>query len=282
MPSPGPDAARLAEIYRLALGERRNRGPAGERLGKGTGASLEFQDRRVYAAGDDVRHLDWAAYARTDQMMVRLYREEVLPTVELLIDGSRSMAVDADKAQLTADLAGMLIACCRADGYHVRPILLGERPEVASLERIESEGFRFEGQAPLAAGVQESLALLRPGSIRVLLSDFLSPHDAALLLRPLAGRAGDLILLQVLGAEDVDPIEGDALRLEDVENGESIDLVLDHRTVEGYRERLRNLQDALALEVRRAGGRYVSVTAGTGLEELCRGRLAQEGILVPA
>ena len=92
MPSPGPDAARLAEVYRLALGERRNRGPAGERLGKGTGASLEFQDRRVYAAGDDVRHLDWAAYARTDQMMVRLYREEVLPTVELLVDGESHRA----------------------------------------------------------------------------------------------------------------------------------------------------------------------------------------------
>ena len=105
MPLPGPDAARLAEVYRLALGERRTRGPAGERLGKGTGASLEFQDRRVYAPGDDVRHLDWAAYARTDQMMVRLYREEVLPTVELLIDGSRSMAVDPDKAQLAADLS---------------------------------------------------------------------------------------------------------------------------------------------------------------------------------
>ena len=67
-------------------------GRDGDQLGRGTGASLEFQDRRSYVAGDDLRHLDWRAYARTDQLMLRLYREEILPHVEIVVDASRSMA----------------------------------------------------------------------------------------------------------------------------------------------------------------------------------------------
>ena len=69
------------------------------------GSSLEFQDRRLYEAGDDVRHLDWRAFARTDELFVRQYREEIQPRLELLIDDSRSMAVTETKAQLAVDVA---------------------------------------------------------------------------------------------------------------------------------------------------------------------------------
>ena len=46
---PGEEVGRLAQAWRLALDERPGRGPAGERLGRGTGSSLEFQDRVAMA-----------------------------------------------------------------------------------------------------------------------------------------------------------------------------------------------------------------------------------------
>jgi uncharacterized protein (DUF58 family) len=282
MPSPGTEATRLAAAWRLGLADRPQRGPAGERLGRGTGSSLEFQDRRAYVAGDDVRHLDWGAYARTDQMMVRLYREEILPTVEILIDGSRSMAVDDDKAQLTADVVGLLAGCARADGLGVRLVRLGERAELLEAQRFEVEGLVFDGASPLAAVLDDAGGLLRPGALRILVSDFLSPHDPAQLVRPLGARAGGLALVQLLGAEDARPPVGEALRLEDVEGGTSLDLVLDQRTVDAYLVRLRHLQDGLALEARRAAGLFVTLESGPSLETHCRGRLAGEGLLVPA
>src|SRR5262245_56058583 len=101
MPAPSRRVQELAERYRIALVETNLRGVLGERIGRGTGSSLEFQDRRGYASGDDVRHLDWRAYARTDQLLVRVYREEILPRIDLLVDASRSMAIDESKAQAT-------------------------------------------------------------------------------------------------------------------------------------------------------------------------------------
>ena len=66
-------------------------GRTGELLGRGTGSSLEFQEYREYVPGDDIRHVDWAAFARSDALMVRLYREEISPRTEILFDASTSM-----------------------------------------------------------------------------------------------------------------------------------------------------------------------------------------------
>ena len=282
MPSPRPEAFRVAERFRLGLTETTRRGPAGDRLGKGVGASLEFQDRRAYVPGDDVRHLDWNAYARTDQLMVRLYREEILPRVELCVDASRSMSTTPEKAQLQIDLAALFVAVASASGFHVRTLRLGERPEVVEEERLRREGLELDDARPLVDCVEASLELLRPGSIRVLLSDFLSPFDPARLVRPLAARAGGLFLLQVLSTDDRTPPAGQALRLTDAETGEALDLVLDPRTLKRYQERLHRHAAGLSEECRRAAGRFVTVSTERALAELCRDDLAAEGLLVPA
>src|SRR6187431_2387720 len=97
---------------RLALPRTLLRGRAGERLGAGTGSSLEFQDYRPYAPGDDLRHVDWAAYARSELLAVRLYREEVAPRVDLVIDVSRSMAVTDLKLRAHGELSALLACAC--------------------------------------------------------------------------------------------------------------------------------------------------------------------------
>lgn len=282
MPSPSPEAFQLAELYRLGLTEPPTRGAAGDRLGRTTGSSLEFQDRRAYVAGDDVRHIDWRAYARTDQLMVRQYREEILPRLDLLVDCSLSMDAVPGKAQATIDLVTILTLACQASGYSVRVIAMGERPEPIPFERLQVEGLEFKSRQELAVSVDQAMPLLRPGTIRVLLSDFLSPHDASALVRPIAASAGGVALIQLLGASDAEPEEGRAMRLTDSETGHFLDLVLDRRTVEGYRERLGRLEDALQTECRRAGGRFISLISSTSLADLCRTRLAAEGLLVPA
>ena len=134
----------------------------------------------------------------------------------------------------------------------------------------------------LQESVEGALSLLRPGAIRVLVSDFLSPHDPARLVRSFAAGAGGLALVQVLGAEDAEPPADSALRLTDVESGEHLDLVLDRRTLEAYRGRLARLATALADEARRASGVFVSLVSDGALNELCRVDLAAGGVLVPA
>jgi uncharacterized protein (DUF58 family) len=61
-----PEVQQAVENYQLGSLRLPSLGRSGELLGRGAGSSLEFQEYRQYVPGDDIRHLDWAAYARTD------------------------------------------------------------------------------------------------------------------------------------------------------------------------------------------------------------------------
>ena len=86
-----PDVVAACGPYRLVVPSTALSGGAGDRMGRGTGASLEFTDFRDYVAGDDLRHVDWRAYARTDGLKVRLFRDEVAPHLDLVLDVSASI-----------------------------------------------------------------------------------------------------------------------------------------------------------------------------------------------
>lgn len=282
MPSPAAEALALGRGFRVAIAEAPRRGLAGALLGRGPGASLEFQDRRSYAVGDDVRHLDWRALARTDQLMVRVHREEVAPELELILDASRSMAVDPEKAQRALDLVAFLDAAARGAGFRSRVLRLGARPERVETERFLAEDFRFDEVASLGRGLAALGPLLRPESIRVLVSDLLSPEDAASIVRDLAARAGGLTVIQVLSTADAEPEVGDALRLVDAETGDALDVVLDRATVAAYRARLTRLERAWEEAARRRGGLFARTTATVPLADVARGPLLRAGIVEPA
>lgn len=60
------------------------------------GVSVEFVERRPYVQGDDLRHLDWKAFARSDRLAIKRYEEETNLEATLIVDASASMAYPAD------------------------------------------------------------------------------------------------------------------------------------------------------------------------------------------
>jgi uncharacterized protein (DUF58 family) len=279
---PSEEAFRCAETWNLAWVPAPPRGKAGEHLGRGSGSSIEFQDRRTYQAGDDVRHLDWRAFARTGDLTVKLYREELLPRLDLLLDTSSSMGVGGDKPQLTIDLALFLGLAARRQGFAVRVIELGDAPHAVDLDLLRRDGCEFTGRQPLAVSLAGAEGLMRSGTLRLLISDFLSPHDAAVVVRSLARRAGGVALFQVLSREDTSPEIGRAFRMEDAETAAVKEIVLEAGTVEAYLGRLHRLTDLLQTECRRAAARFLTLEAGPSLDELCRERLARAGMVAPS
>src|ERR1700756_2619591 len=55
------------------------------------GFSQEFAEYRAYAAGDDLRHVDWNVYARTERAYLKRYRGETNTQITVLLDASNSM-----------------------------------------------------------------------------------------------------------------------------------------------------------------------------------------------
>src|SRR5277367_6066984 len=116
-----PEVQQSLATYRLASPRLPVAGATGELLGRGTGSSLEFQEYREYLPGDDIRHVDWSAYARSDALMVRLYRDEISPRTEILLDASRSMTAGGEaKPRVARQLAALFaLLCGRVGGRSV-------------------------------------------------------------------------------------------------------------------------------------------------------------------
>src|SRR5437660_4823682 len=73
------------------------------------GFSVEFSEHREYAPGDELRHLDWRAYARSDRYYVKLYEQETNLRATLVVDTSGSMRFGSPLAKI--DYARHLAAC---------------------------------------------------------------------------------------------------------------------------------------------------------------------------
>ncbi len=272
-------AVRAAAEFRLAIPRTPIGGRVGERLGSGTGSSLEFQDYRPYAPGDDLRHVDWAAYARSEVLAVRLYREEVAPRIDLVLDISRSMVVTEEKLRAYGELVGVLACACASTVADSRIITTSAVPPQPLHVPEDIERF-LTCDASLSA--LEGVHLpFRHRSLRVVVSDFLFPHDADVLVSRLARDSALLTIVQLTLREEAEPIVEGGRRLVDVEGRGELDLVIDEAAVRDYRARFSRLRLGLSGAARRVGARFAYVVAGTPVREVARG-LAAAGVLEAA
>src|SRR5215210_3133539 len=102
------DADFMRKLERLSLISRKPKAGRlkGERRSPKRGQSVEFADYRNYTPGDDLRRVDWNAYARMERLFIKLYQEEEDLTVHILLDASRSMDWgDPNDITLTAPVA---------------------------------------------------------------------------------------------------------------------------------------------------------------------------------
>jgi hypothetical protein len=265
-----PDCARAAAAYRLVLPGSPLAGRLGDRLGKGTGSSLEFMDFRDYVPGDDLRHVDWRAYARTDQLKVRLFREEISPSLDIVLDVSPSMAVSEAKRTAVLDLA-------EAARYWTERA--GGRPRIL----LGGGGVLVPGAEVSFAGPDAWLPRvpLRPRMLRMVISDFLVPEDPTPLLRRFARGASHCYVLQVLDPWEAAPEAEGERTLIDCEADARLDIVLDTATVTRYRERLGRLCETVRAAVRGVGGSYALLTAAAP-GRMMREQLLPQGLVEPA
>jgi len=181
------------------------------------GVSVEFVERRPYVQGDDLRHLDWKAYARTNRLVIKRYEEETNLEATLVVDASASMAYPETgttkydyACQAAAALAylvlrerdgaamalfdtqvGSVVASSTATD-HIQPIVarLVERRPAGETELGTTLG-KLAERFP------------RPGIV-VVVSDLLGDlADLAHGLDQLCARRNDVIVLHVMHADEV-------------------------------------------------------------------------------
>ena len=258
--------AALGAAYRLCLPREAMRGASGERLGLSPGSSLDFHDYREYQPGDDLRRLDWSVYARSDKEIVKLFREEVSPKLEIILDASRSMDLpDTPKAASALTLCAALAtaaanARCACSLWFAAAELTPLAGAHSPPETWTLPPAPFDSPLPPAAALSGHIGLRR-NSIRVFISDLMWSAPPEHSLRRLCDHAAALAVVQILGASEENPQASGSVRLEDIENGATFDLALDESACSAYRSALASHREEWNRECRRCGAAFVPLTA---------------------
>jgi len=203
-------ALQLAGRLRLPLRSRVWKGQSGEFTGGGTGSSLDFQDHRAYSPGDDPRHINWQAYARTGSYTMKLFREEVRPVVDLILDASESMFFTQAKAARSAELFYLIAESAQAVGASLTiHAVRGEAFLPLDPASIRNHRWLDTSRAMPAADPAKPPDLsrlpMRSNAIRIFLSDLLFSGDPVPILRHLNQRHGSIVIFSPYLQEEANP-----------------------------------------------------------------------------
>ena len=259
------DGEQLGLRYALQIPQVAASGFIGSRAGRRAGSSIDFQDYREYQPGDDLRFIDWGIYARTDRLTVKLFREEVTPHLDLILDGSRSMNLtDTAKANAVAQLAALL-ATSAANAQCTQAVWLSGE----GFQRLANDTLTPSAWDKLELDSQrtpeQSFEILPPKfrrlGVRVLISDLLWPGEPIQLLRRLRDGAAALFVIQLLAREDVEPPEHGNLRVVDSETGDESEIYIDSSIAKQYSENLASLQQSWSDACRQCGAHMTTIVA---------------------
>lgn len=245
---PPAQAALLSaeQTFALASLELRARAVAegllvGSHRSRRFGSSTEFAEYKVYSPGDELKHLDWRTYARTDRYFVRRYEEETNLDIYIVLDTSGSMAYaggaqgafGVSKLQYTSTLAAALIwiAARHSDAVSLSLFAADEQlylPPRARQDHIAGLFAALDGLAPFgpthAEDVLQTLARrIKRRSFVILLSDLLEVGEGPLAsLGILRQRGSDALVLQVMDPDELAfPFDG-VVRFEDLEGDREV------------------------------------------------------------
>jgi uncharacterized protein (DUF58 family) len=278
------DGQLLGSRYALQIPQVAASGLTGSRAGRRHGTSIDFQDYREYQPGDNLRFIDWGIYARTDHLTVKLFREEVIPHLDLIVDGSRSMNLaDTAKATSVARLVSLLASaasnaqCSRAvwlsgEGFQRLP---NDTLTPTAWDRLEFDSARTPEQS------WEILPpKLRRLGIRVFISDLLWAGEPMHVLRRLREGAAAVFVIQLLAQADREPPEHGNLRVVDSETGEETEIYIDSVVARQYTDNLSRLQQSWADACRQSGAQMTTLIAENLDSSL--GELEAVQLLMPA
>lgn len=198
------------------------------------GFSVEFSEHREYVAGDELRHLDWRAYARSDRYYIKLYEQETNLRATLVLDTSMSMQF-GEKLEYGKHL-GACIAYMLSNQQDLAGLVTVddqirlELPAAASpahldrmfkeLEKVQAGRFTM-----LAEGLHELAERLPRRSLVILISDlWLDPIAFTKALQHLRYRRHQGLVLHLLNKEEIDLPYDRQVTLQDLETGEKIQI----------------------------------------------------------
>ena len=266
-------------------------GTQGGRKSKAKGVSVEFSDYREYAAGDDFRRIDWNAYGRFDKFFIKVFMEEREGVFNFFIDKSKSMDYgESNKKDIALKVVGALsyVAINNLDRVNINTMENGVVKSLKSatgnkgFQRIlkELESMEFEGTTDLAASIKKRNISSR--GISIVVSDFLNNDGLKTLedgLKYLAFKKQEIILVQILAEEEINPEFNNEITFIDSETGENLKMSLTPSLIKDYKNTLLNYNKEIEALAKKYGGKFISVSSSKSIEEIILNDFSKKRVL---
>jgi uncharacterized protein (DUF58 family) len=239
------------------------------------GFSAEFSQYRHYRQGDDLKYVDWKAFARTDRLYSRQFRETTNLGALFVVDASGSMSFDGKLTVAAAtaaalgtlvidqgDAAGLLAVDCdgrseyvpaRSGRHHLRVFL-------AALARLKAAG-----TVSVADALRRAATLMRRRGMIVVLSDLYEETATLSEVRRLSRMGHDVVVIQTLSPDELKLPSTGAADFEDLETGAR--LIADARTVrDDYARAIAGFLSTIEKSFKREGLDYVRLLTNEPIE----------------
>lgn len=290
----------------------------GERRSRNLRPALDFSDHRPYAHGDDLRHVDWNAYSRHEELFVKLGEATQSVMVHILLDRSRSMAWDPGQNQESIEtdtthsvkwdsarrLAGALGYLGLAGGERLLITPFAHRldagfgptqgkrqvvPAFSFLSNLGTAPVVKEGDLGLSQSLKAYADTYPRGGLLVIISDLLNAaasgeagQGARWLsegLRHLPGPRWQVMVMHMLTEQELDPAFSGDVDLQDMETGDRLPFRLDQQTLTQYRLRVRRWCSELQQACAGRNAVYARVLAEWPFEQMVVPYLRRRGVL---
>ena len=268
----------------------------GKHLVKTYGQTVEFADYREYMLGDDIRRIDWNLFSRFEKFFLKLFTDERQMHTQIFLDCSGSMGkINSEKGNYAVAVAAALgyLSVHNMDKVSFK-LVKGEKAEdpfgtivgkraffnaISTLENLE-----FEGESDLRSSIINAPNPGNNDGLTVIISDFFTDSDWKSAVDYLCYKKRQVILIQVLTPEEMDPVYMGRMNLIDSESVDVQDIrnmrmKIDRASQNAYERAMKEIRDELNSFANSRGAAFISISTSEPIEKVLFKELLKVGIM---
>ena len=268
----------------------------GKHLVRTYGQTVEFADYREYMLGDDIRRIDWNLYSRFEKFFLKLFTDERQMHTQIFIDCSASMGKDMpEKAEYTIGVAAALgyLSVHNMDKVSFK-LIKGDKTEdnfgtlvgkkaffnaISSLENVE-----FDGSSDLYRAITSCPNMPSGDGLAVIISDFFTDSDWKKAVDYLCYKKKQVILIQVMTPQEIDPSYTGRVNLidcesEGMEDPKNMKIRINRANLQAYEAAMTDMKAEMRSFCASRGADFVSVSTEYPVEKMLFKELLKVGII---
>ena len=244
------------------------------------GFSVEFSEHRAYGFGDEIRHIDWKLFAKSDKLFIKQFEEETNLKSYILFDKSTSMSYgskDVSKFDygktLSACLSYLMIKQQDAVGLSTFDTkiktTITPKSKMSHLNILLQtlHNSKVEGETNISTILHALAESIKKRGLIILISDLLDNQDDVIKgLRHFRYRGHEVIIFHIMDDKEISFDFNENIKFIDLENNESI--TTDPRHIKSdYKKAFNQFCNTYQLECKKNNIDYIKVNTKDSLDK---------------